>query len=297
VFQPGTFSSFQRNLVWMDPSGKATNITPEEKAYAHPAVSPDGKRIALILQGSSFDVWVYDVERDTLTKASFGGDDYRPHFSPDGRMLAYDSSKSGHQQVYVKHGIVQGEETAVTDGPEEKELFGWTPDGREVIFGRQNKDTGWDLYAAAVEGDHKPRPLVVMPFNQNAACLSPDGKWLAYVSDESGQPEIFVQAMSDPSTRAQVSSGSGSNPRWARSSNELIFKSKNRVMSVKFAPGGGLNPGKPVLLFEDKREWAGYDVAADGRLVVTREAENNGTGTQINVVLGWFEELKQEQRK
>jgi len=297
VFQPGTFTSFQRNLVWMDRGGKATNITQEVKAYAFPTLAPDGKRIALILQGSSFDVWVYDLERGTLTRASFGGDDYRPHLSPDGKMLGYDSSKSGHQQVWVKHGILQGTETEVTDGPENKEFLGWTPDGREVIFSRQNKDTGWDLYAAAVEDDHKLRPLVVMPFNQTGARLSLDGKWLAYVSDESGQAEIFVQSMSDPNTRAQVSSEGGENPRWARSGNELFFQSKNRFMSVKFAPGGGLNPGKPTLLFEDKREWAGYDVAADGRFVVTREADDRGTGNQINVVLGWFEELKQEQRK
>ena len=295
VLQPGTFTSFQRNLVWMDRSGKFTNITPEVKPYGYPTVSPDGKRIALTFQGSSFDVWVYDVERDTFTKASFGGDDYRPQVSPDGKMLGYDSSKSGHQQIYVKHGVVQGAETPVTDGPEEKEFDGWTPDGRQIIFGRQNKDTGWDLYAAAVEGDHKPRPLVVMPFNQNGARLSPDGKWLAYVSDESGQPEIFVQAINDPDTRAQVSSEGGTAPRWAGSSNELLFQSKSRVMSVRFSPGAALNPGKPVLLFEDTRHWGGYDVAADGRLVVAREADN--TGTQINVVLGWFDEIEREQRK
>lgn len=297
VFHPGTLNSYQRNLVWMDRSGKATNITQEVKPYGYASVSPDGKRIALILEGSSYDAWVYDVERDTFTKASFGGDDYRPQLSPDGKMLGYNSSKSGHQQVWVKHGVTQGDETAVTDGPEDKEFYGWTPDGREIIFSRQNKDTGYDLYTAAVEGDHKPRPLVVMPFNQTGARLSQDGKWLAYVSDESGQPEIFVQAMSDPSTRAQVSSEGGVEPRWAGSSHELFFQSKNRLMSVKFAPGGGLNPGKPTLLFEDKREWSGYDVAADGRLVVTREADTHGTGNQINVVLGWFEELKREQRK
>jgi Tol biopolymer transport system component len=211
-------------------------------------------------------------------------------------MLGYDSSKSGSQQVYVKHGIVQGAETMVTDGPENKEFYGWTPDGREVIFGRKNKDTGWDLYAAAVEGDHKPRPLLEAPFNQNNACVSSDGKWLAYVSDESGQAEVFVQAMNDPNTRAQVSSEGGNFPRWSRSGNEMLFLLKNRVMSVKLPPGGGLNPGKPVLLFE-KGEWSGYDVAADGRLLVAREADNNGAGTQINVVLGWFDELKREQKK
>jgi Tol biopolymer transport system component len=292
VFQPGTFTSFQRNLLWMDRSGKATSITDEVKPYAFAALSPDGKRIALTLQSSSFDVWVYDLERDTLTKASFGSDDYRPQWSPDGKMLAYDSSKSGHQQVYVKHGIVQGSEEIVTDGLEDKELYDWTVEGREVIFGRQNKDTGWDLYAAPIQGDHKPRPLVEAPFNQTGARVSSDGKWLAYVSDEAGQPEVFVQAMSDPSTRAQVSRETGTNPRWLRSGNELLYLSKNRVMSVKFAPGGALNPGKPVVLFEDKKEWSGYDVARDGRLVVTREAEDKGTGTQINVVLHWFDEMK-----
>src|SRR5262249_20926697 len=81
VFQPGTFTAFQRDLVWMDRSGKATKITDEVKPYAFPAVSPDGKRIALILQSSSFDVWVYDLDRDTLTRESFGADDYRPHWS------------------------------------------------------------------------------------------------------------------------------------------------------------------------------------------------------------------------
>jgi hypothetical protein len=212
-------------------------------------------------------------------------------------MLAYDSSKSGLQQVYVKRGIVQGGEIRVTDGPENKELYGWTANGQEVIFGRENKDTGWDLYTAAVEGDHKPRPLVEAPFNQRNARISPNGKWLAYVSDESGQPEVFVQSMSDAATRTQISSDGGMEPRWAHSGSELLFLSKDRLMSVKFASGGALNPGKPSPLFEDKRDWSGYDPATDGRLVVAREADNKDTGTQVNVVLHWFEEMKQEQRK
>jgi Tol biopolymer transport system component len=297
VFQPGTLTSFQRNLLWMDRNGKASNITGDTKPYSSPALSPDGKRIALTLEGSSFDVWVYDLERGTLTKVSFGADDYRPQWSPDGRMIAYDSSKSGAQQVYVKHGVVQGDEIMVTSGPENKEFLGWTADGRELVFARLNKDSGWDIYAASVEGDHKVRPLVVGPFNQLGAHVSPDGKWLAYVSDESGQPEVFVQAMSDPSTRAQISSEGGITPRWSRSGNELFFRSKNRVLSVKFGSGRAFNPSKPVVLFEDKREWAGYDVAADGRFVVARPAENRSTGTQINVVLNWFEEMKRGQRK
>jgi eukaryotic-like serine/threonine-protein kinase len=297
VFQPGTFSARERNLVWMDRSGKATNITDEVKPYSSPAISPDGRRIALTLEGSSYDVWVYDLERGTLTKATFGADDYSPKWSPDGKMLVYRSSKSGTIQVYVKHSFVQGDEIVVTDGPEFKEAYGWTPDGREVIFGRENKDKGWDMYAAAVDGDHKPRPLVVGPYKKGQASLSPDGKWLAYVSDESGQGEIFVQATSDPNIRAQISLEGGTVPRWARSGNELVFLAKDGVMSVKFAPGNTLNPGKPVKLFQDKRIWSGYDLAADGRFVVAVDADEKGSANHINVVLHWFEELKQEQQK
>jgi Tol biopolymer transport system component len=297
AFEPGTITSFQRNLVWMDRTGKVTNITPDVKPYGSPAVSPDGKRIALTLQSSTFDVWVYDLERGALTKVSFGGDDYSPVWSPDGKMLAYASTKSGHFQVYVKHGILQGEETRLTDGPEFKNPHAWTPDGREIIFVRQDKDTGQDVYAVSVEGDHKLRPLVVSPFDQIEASLSPDGKWLACVSNESGQQEVFVQAMNDPNTRAQISSEGGTDPRWTRSSNELLCRSKSKVMSVNFPPGPALNPGKPVLLFEDKTPWAGYDLAPDGRLVVARDATDKTAVTQINVVLHWFDELTQEQRK
>ena len=297
VFQPGSFQAYQRNLVWIDRTGKSTNITEGVKPYSSPMISPDGKRIALTLQGSSFDVWVYDLERDTFTKVSFGGDDYEPYWSPDGKMLAYDSSKSGNMELYVKHGIVQGEETMLTDGPGFRDLFGWTPDGREIVFSHGNRETGTDLYAVAVEGDHKRRPLVVAPFNQTEASVSPDGKWLAYVSDESGQSEVFVQAMNDPNARAQISSETGNFPRWARSGSELFFLSKNRVMSVKFPPGATLNPAKPVQLFEEKRGVSGYDVAADGRFVFALDADDAGTGTHLNVVLHWFEELKQEQPK
>jgi eukaryotic-like serine/threonine-protein kinase len=297
VFQPGNLTSFQNNLVWMDRNGKAANIMEEVRPYAFPAISPDGKRIALTLQGGTFDVWVYDLVRDTLTKVSFGNDDYRPRWSPDGKMLAYDSSKAGNQQVYVKQDIGEASNEVVTDGPENKALYDWTTDGREVIFGRKNKDTGWDIYAASVQGDHKTRLLVEAPFNQIEARVSRDGNWLAYVSDESGQNEVFVQAINDPGARVQISRDTGSDPRWAHSGKELLYLSKDRLMSVKFAPGTALNPGKPVVLFEDKRDWSGYDLASDGRLLVAREAEEKGTGAQLNVVLHWFDEMEGGLRK
>jgi Tol biopolymer transport system component len=297
VFGPGGFQSFQYELDWMDRSGKATKITDEIRPYAFPNISPDGKRIALTLESSTFDVWVYDLERDTLTKVSFGGDDYRPKWSPDGKLLAYDSSKSGHEQIYVTSAGGQGPEMTVTDGPGDKELYAWTADGHEVTFSQENKDTGWDLYAASVEGDHKQRPLLVAPFNQTQGRISPNGKWLSYISDESGQPEVFVRAIGDPTTRVQVSRETGNVPRWTSAGNELIFLSKHRLMSVKFAPGTTLNPGKPVQLFEDKREWGGYDIAGDGRFLVAREADQKGAGTQINVVFNWFGELKRSVQK
>ena len=110
--------------------------------------------------------------------------------------------------------------------------------------------------------------------------------------------ELFpiARGANSPNERAQVSNEEGIEPRWSRSGKELFFRSKSRVLSVKFGPGNGLNPSKPVTLFEDTKEWAGYDVAPDERLLVARAAENKGVGTTINVVLNWFEELKRKQR-
>jgi serine/threonine-protein kinase len=292
VYLPGSFQTFQRNLVWMDRTGKITKLREEIQPYATPAISPDGTRIALTMEGSSFDVWVYDLRRDLLTKASFGADDYRPRISPNGKMLAYDSSQSGQQQLHVKNGILEGTDTIVTNTPEDKEFYGWTVDGRELIFGKHTKETGWDIYAVSVEGEHKVRPLITAPFNQNNASLSPDGKWLAYVSDESGQNEVFVVSMTDATSRAQLSTGGGRQPRWSKNGNELTFVRKDTLMSVKFAGGNVLNPEKPVALFDDKADWTGYDVAADGRFLVAREADNKKSGTQLNVVLNWVDTLK-----
>jgi serine/threonine-protein kinase len=292
VYAPGGFHSFQRNLVWMDRTGKVTKVKDDIQAYATPSLSPDGSKIALTLETSSFDVWVYDLKREVLTKASFGADDYRPHISPDGKMLAYDSSKTGHQQLFLKHGIFEGAETTLTTGPENKELYGWTPDGRELIFGMQSKDTALDVYAVSIEGEHKVRPLIAAPYNQRDATLSPDGKLLAYVSDESGQNEVFVVSTVDESSRAQISTEGGKQPRWSKSGSELVFLAKDKVLSVKFTNGSVLNPTKPILLFEDKTDWTGFDVAADGRLIVARDAQDAKSGTQLNVVLNWVESLR-----
>jgi Tol biopolymer transport system component len=292
VYAPGGFHSFQRNLVWMDRTGKVTKVKDDIQAYATPSLSPDGSKIALTLETSSFDVWVYDLKREVLTKASFGADDYRPHISPDGKMLAYDSSKTGHQQLFLKHGIFEGAETTLTTGPENKELYGWTPDGRELIFGMQSKDTALDVYAVSIDGEHKVRSLIAAPYNQRDATLSPDGKLLAYVSDESGQNEVFVVSTVDESSRAQISTEGGKQPRWSKSGSELVFLAKDKVLSVKFTNGSVLNPTKPILLFEDKTDWTGFDVAADGRLIVARDAQDAKSGTQLNVVLNWVESLR-----
>jgi serine/threonine-protein kinase len=156
----------------------------------------------------------------------------------------------------------------------------------------QSKDTALDVYAVSIEGEHKVRPLIAAPYNQRDATLSPDGRLLAYVSDESGQNEVFVVSTVDESSRAQISTEGGKQPHWSKSGSELVFLAKDKVLSVKFTNGSVLNPTKPILLFEDKTDWTGFDVAADGRLIVARDAQDAKSGTQLNVVLNWVESLR-----
>jgi serine/threonine-protein kinase len=282
VFEPGTFTPIERNLMWMDRTGKMEKAADEVQPYA---------------ESSTFDIWVYDLGRSTLTKVTFGADDSNPRWSPDGTRLGYASSKSGQEEIYVKRGLAPGEDQMVTHNAEAKRLDDWTRDGQALIFEQRNLDTGTDLYLVPLRGDGKPQPLVKAPLDQQDARLSPDGKWLAYVSDESGRREVFVQSMNDAGVREQISRDGGSLPRWAPSGKELLYVSQDWVIAVPMGAGPGLHPGQPMKLFLDKANWAGYDVAANGRLIVARDVEQAAGGTQINLVLRWFDELKKKAAK
>jgi Tol biopolymer transport system component len=176
----------------------------------------------------------------------------------------------------------------------------WSPDGQILAFLDVDPTTGYDIWVLRV-GDRKTQPFLRTSFNESAPRFSPDGHWLAYISDESGRCEIYVQPYPGPGSKWQISTEGGTEPVWNPNGRELFYRSGNKMMAVDIATQPAFNAGKPRMLFEGPYlptplTFPNYDVSADGqRFLMLKPVEQaEAAPTQINVVLNWFEELKQK---
>jgi Tol biopolymer transport system component len=176
----------------------------------------------------------------------------------------------------------------------------WSPDGQLLAFIELAPTTGLDISVLRLS-DHKARPFLKTRFNESVPAFSPDGHWLAYISDESGRYEVYVQPYPGPGGKLQISTEGGTEPAWNRNGRELFYRSGNKMMAVDIATQPGFAAGKPRMLFEGSYQPTlttiqNYDVSPDGqRFLMLKPPEQSETGpTQINVVLNWFEELKQK---
>ncbi len=174
----------------------------------------------------------------------------------------------------------------------------WSPDGQVLAF-YERSDADRDIWVLPIEGERKPRPFLQTPFEEAGAVFSPDGRWLAYMSTESGRQEIYVQPFPGPGGKWQISTEGGREPLWARNGEELFYRIGDKMMAVEVATAPTFSAGSPRLLFEGTFQMAllsraNYNVAPDGqRFVMIQEGASDSSVSQINVVLNWFEELKQ----
>ncbi len=174
----------------------------------------------------------------------------------------------------------------------------WSPDGQLLAFVEVNPTTGYDIWVLRLS-DRKAQPFLRTPFNESVPRFSPDGRWLAYISNESGRYEIYVQPYPGPGGKWQISTEGGTEPIWNPNGRELFYRSGDKMMAVDIATQPSFTAGKPRVLFEGRYELSpattpNYDVSPDGqRFLMLKPAEaSEAAPTQINVVLNWFEELK-----
>jgi len=301
VYVSGTPQPPQRSLVWVDRSGRRSVITTTRRPYTSPRLSPDGRQVALWLEGDTVNIWTYDLARDALTRLTFSADDHTPVWSPDGKLVAFESSRSGPHHLYVQPADGTGGATQVTTGEYDDYVGDWSPDGHYLVYGEWNPQTGSDLWTVETGGRSPPKPFAKTGFSEKQASFSPDGRWLAYVSDESGQNEVYVQPFPGPGAKRQVSTGGGEEPAWARSGRELFYRLGGRMMAVAVHENGEFTADRPKLLFEGLFHYAvtpsrTYDVGPDGRFLMVAEPEPEHAARQINVVLNWPGQLVEPQR-
>jgi Tol biopolymer transport system component len=229
-----------------------------------------------------------------------GGISYVPIWTPDGRRIAFGTYRAGFVNIFWKlAGSNDAPEALLINRDERKFPASWSSDGSKLIYNTLNPQTGGDIWCLPI--GEKPQPLHRTRFQEGQARLSPDGRWLAYVSNESGQKEVYVRSFLGQEKVMPISTGGGSEPVWSHSGRELFYRNGNRMMAVDIIALSEFKPGKPRILFEGADAFddnsliigVGYDISVDDQRFLMIVSEGHGaTTTQINVVVNWFEELK-----
>ena len=302
VYVSGNNQAAQRNLVRVDRNGAEQPVAAPVRGYQFPRLSPDGRRVAVVIAEQESQIWLHDLSRETLTRFTFEGNrNLNSVWSPDGKRIAFISNKDGpgKSAIYWQWADGSGGLERLTTSQNIQVPISWSPDGQLLAFVEVNPTTGQDIWVLRVS-DRKAQPFLRTPFNEATPRFSPDGRWLAYTSDESGRREIYVQPYPGPGGKWQISTEGGMEPVWNRNGRELFYRSGERMMAVDIATQPGFAAGKPRMLFGGPYQPASipsaeYDVSADGqRFLMIKPVEQGATTpTQINVVLNWFEELKQ----
>jgi Tol biopolymer transport system component/predicted Ser/Thr protein kinase len=297
VYVSGGVTSIQRKLLWVSRNGTEQVLGAPAQTYGYPRISPDGRRVALETEDQ---IWLYDLARDTLTRFTFEGtNNQSPVWTPDGKRIAFYSNKEGPANIWWQLADGSGGLERLTTTQYPQIPRSWSPDGQLLAFHENNPTTKKDIWVLRLS-DHKTEPFLRTPFNEGGPVFSPDGHWIAYISDESGRPEIYVQPYPGPGGKWQISTDGGNEPAWNRNGRELFYRSGNKMMAVDVTTQPTFSPGKPKVLFEGQYvavspglTGTAYDVSPDGqRFLMVKETEASMSATQINVVLNWFEELK-----
>jgi eukaryotic-like serine/threonine-protein kinase len=301
VYLPGGVAGTQRRLVWVDRKGAEQPLAAPAVSYRTPRLSPDGRRVAVATTESGFNIWLYDLARGTLSRLTFtgSGGNVTPTWTPDGKRVTFTSSAAGSSNPFWQPADGSSNaESLTTFSAYAHNLGSWSPDGQTLAFEEINPTTKRDVWVLSMN-DHKARPLLNTQFNETAPQFSPDSRWLAYASDESGRYEIYVQPYPGPGGKWQVSTEGGTEPVWARNG-ELFYRSGDKMMAVQTTLKPSFSADKPKVLFQGQyvpslQTMPNYDVAPDGqRFLMVKASEQDTSATQINVVLNWFEELKQK---
>jgi len=304
-----TGASDAPRLTWMSMDGKRQSETGTEDFYTHVRLSPDHTRAAVELadRAGNLDIWIWDFARRVKTRQTFDvkADRY-PVWSPDGRQIAFSSARSGVLQVYRKNVDGGGQEEQLTTGLYNKSVSDWSRDGRHLLFVETSQTTSEDIWALPLEGSRQPFAFLKTVFIETNPVFSPDEKWVAFETTESGRPEVYVQQFLEAQNprgasggaRWQVSNQGGSRPRWRGDGKELFYVGLNNsaIMAAAIRTvGAGIEIDAPRSLFEIPvmpEVRSPYDVVADGRRVLLLE-RTVSQSTPLVVVMNWQAGLNQ----
>ena len=307
VMRTGTLVSNQ--LIWFDRTGKQLGAVTPPGTYSGLVLSPDGKQVAVsrvdVQTATAFDIWLIDIARGTQMRLTTDpASDTFPSWSPNGDRIIFVSTRNGASTIYQKPSNGSSPEEPLFSSPELKYNPTWSPDGQSIVFAQLNAKTNADLYLMSAQGDKKLEPFLQTNFIEAQARFSPNGRWIAYVSNETGQFEVYVAAFPLAGGKVPISIGGGSQPHWRADGRELYYYAPNRkLVAVEVSSDGPtFQVGVSQALFDIRIGGMGldqifpgnsyYTPARDGTRFLVPSVPESPVPQPINVIVDWHADSK-----
>jgi serine/threonine-protein kinase len=303
LYQEGVGANSEQT-VWVELDGTEQPVDSTWRGdFSSMALSPDGSLLAVSLYAGAGDesIWVKRLDAGPLTRLTFeGSNNYRPAWAPDGRSIAFISNRSGEYQAWIKRADGSAAAQLLLEDERQIDEVVWSRDGRWLVYRTGSGGTNTrDIQAIRPGVDSVPQLVAGSPFDEYSPAVSPDGRWVAYVSTESGRPEVYVRPFPDADrAKWQVSVDGASEPVWSQGGGRLFFRTRRGdIAAVEIGAGAGFQAGAPQLLFssvstEGESYHQTYDITADGRRLIMLRQEKSAE-TNVVLVLNWTEELKE----
>jgi serine/threonine protein kinase len=291
-------------LVWYDRTGKELERIDKPGNFGSFKLSPDGRNVAVEIFDSksrNADIWIYDLARKVPTRFTFDpAVDGNPLWSPDGNHIVFNSNRKTLYNLYQRASSGAGSEELLYESDHSKVPNDWSADGRFLLYQTiGDPKTGTDLWVLPLSGDRKPILFLQTEFNEARPAMSPDGKWIAYHSNESGISQVYVRPFPGPGGKYQVSTTSGTRARWRRDGKELYYLgTDSRLMAVEVNSNGQTFVVGAVRPLFETRAVTGttnaYDVTADGKRFLVNTVTGQALSSPITLVVNWDAELKKK---
>ena len=286
-------------LVWVDAEGVEQPTGASGRPYAQPRLAPDGRRAVTSMRGNVEDLWQLDLTRGTSSRLTAESNASFPVWTPDGQRLTLAAAKDGSYGIYWRPVDGSAPDELLLSGASWPNCpFSWSPDGRALAYVSVNPTTLQDIRVLNPDERDTSQPFLETQFREGGPVFSPDGKWIAYVSDESGRFEVYVRPFPGPGEKWPISVDGDNEPVWPRGGRQLFYRAGDAMMAVDIETTPTFSASKPRKLFEKAYErsialWANFDASSDGqRLLMIKRENPSPAASHINVVLNWLDELQ-----
>jgi serine/threonine protein kinase len=297
VYLPGGPLSTVRNIVWVDKSGKVLKSTDLNQPVEDMNLSPDGKKIAVTIEGILYSIWIYDIQRETLSRLTYNADDRDPLWTPDGKSIVYGSFRKGNYGLFLASTENNSNETMLRKSKYWMDPYSISSDGKYLFYSELDSLNSEHAFYMELKKGAKGIPIADLKFKSRIASISPNNKYIAYEGMESGKDEIYVVPFKSPGSKIQVSVNGGIRPLWSADGKTLYYFENEKLMKISVNTGTQFSAGTPKEVFSAKDYFieTGHFYALEpgtNNFIMLKEKDSKYSQNSLNIIPNWNEEVK-----